>query len=259
MEYFLVFIFGGIIGSFLNVCIYRIPLGKSIVWPRSFCPQCGKNIGWFDNIPLLSYAVLRGKCRSCKKTISFKYFLVELMCALIGVFLFSQFSMSATFFVYYFFACILIVVSFIDIKYQMIPDVFSLPGIVVGVLLFTFFRLDGSPGYTGALLNSVLGVIVGGMSMFLLGMLGEFLFKKEALGGGDIKLMAMMGAFLGWKLVILTFFLAPFFGSIIGIITKIRFGKDIIPYGPYLSIAAIISLIYGGNIINYIFVGYFSL
>ncbi|MFH1395559.1 MAG: prepilin peptidase [Candidatus Omnitrophota bacterium] len=253
MENLIVFIFGAIIGSFLNVCIYRLPLGKSIVRPRSFCPHCEHPIKWFDNVPLVSFLILLGKCRYCKNPIPVRYFFVELITALSGVALLFYFSVSASFFIYWFLICALITITFIDIEHQEIPDVISLPGIFIGFVLMTVFKLDGSATHLKSCLNSAIGVLAGGGSMFLLGALGELIFRKEALGGGDVKLMAMIGAFLGWKLVILTFFLAPVMGSVVGIFMKIRFRREIIPYGPYLSIGAVISLLYGDKILRYLF------
>ncbi|MFH1846402.1 MAG: prepilin peptidase [Candidatus Omnitrophota bacterium] len=253
MEYFIVFVFGAVSGSFLNVCVYRLPKGKSIVRPRSFCPSCETPVKWYDNIPLISFLVLRGKCRACSKPISFRYFLIELLTALASVFFFYHYSVGVSFFCYWLFLCMLIVVTFIDFEYQEIPDVISLPGILVGLALMTVFRLDGSQRYLGSFLNSFIGIIAGGGSMFLLGMFGELIFKKEALGGGDVKLMAMIGAFIGWKLVWLTFFIAPVLGAGVGIVLKLRFKQDVIAYGPYLSLAAIISLLWGREILGYFF------
>jgi len=253
MEYILVLIFGAVIGSFLNVCIYRIPLSRSIVWPGSFCPFCERPIKWFHNIPLLSFLLLRGKCAYCSRPIAVRYFIVELFTALSGAGLLAHFGIGPAFFVYWAFTCALIVVVGIDIEHQEIPDVISLPGIVAGAALMTAFRLDGSGEYGLSLLNSGLGILAGGGSMFLLGVAGELIFKKEALGGGDVKLMAMIGAFLGWKLVLVTFFMAPVLGSGVGIFLKIRFRREVIAYGPYLSLAALISLLYGDSIIGYLF------
>ena len=254
MEYIAVFIFGAIIGSFLNVCIYRIPLGKSIIRPRSHCPFCEKAIKWYENIPLASYIVLLGKCSGCKRPIPVRYFLVELITALSAAGLLAYFSLTPPFFIYFLFVTSLIAVTFIDIEHQEIPDVISLPMIVLGLGLFSFFNLDFSSTYLKSFLNSLFGILVGGGSMFLLGVIGELIFKKEALGGGDVKLMAMIGAFLGWKMVLLTFFLSPLFGSIAGIIMKYKFHKDVIPYGPYLAIGAVVSLFFGENILRYLFV-----
>ena len=185
-----------------------------------------------------------------------RYFLVELVTALCGMLLLYYFSVSISFVVYWIFTCALIVITGIDIEHQEIPDIISMPGIFVGIALMTLFRLDGSVTNSSSLVNSVLGTLAGGGSMFLLGALDEFLFKKEALGGGDVKLMAMIGAFLGWQLTLLTFFLAPIFGSIVGIFMKVRFSREIIPYGPYLSLASLISLIYGENILRSLFLIY---
>lgn len=254
MQYAVVSIFGLIVGSFLNVCVYRIPLGKSIIKPRSFCPNCGNSIAWFDNIPLVSFLLLKAKCRHCRKRISIRYFFIELITAFTAIVFFHYFSISAEFFVYFLLACILIVVTFIDIERQEIPDVFSLPGIFIGIALVTVFKFRGPVTYLGSFVNSILGVLAGGASMFLLGFFGELIFRREALGGGDVKLMAMIGAFLGWKLTLLTFFLAPILGSGVGIFMKLKLGKDIIPYGPYLAIAAIVSLLCGDKILNYLFV-----
>ncbi|MFH1411581.1 MAG: prepilin peptidase [Candidatus Omnitrophota bacterium] len=252
MEYLVVFIFGAIIGSFLNVCIYRMPLQRSVVLPRSFCPFCEKTIRWYDNIPLLSYVVLMGKCRHCRRTITFRYFIVEFLTAVSSAGLFYFFSLSAEFFIYWAFICGLIVVTFIDIEHQEIPDEISIPGIFIGLLAVPLLKYSQTGEFLPAIFDSLLGILAGGGSMFLLGMLGEFIFRKEALGGGDVKLMAMIGAFLGWKAVLLTFFIAPFFGSIVGMFLKIRFKREMIAYGPYLSLAAVISLVYGKEILGYL-------
>ena len=147
----------------------------------------------------------------------------------------------------------LISVVFVDIEHQEIPDVISIPGVFAGMIMITAFKIDPSQEYIKAFLNSFLGAIVGGGSMFLMGYIGEIVFKKEALGGGDVKLMAMIGAFIGWKLVLVTFFLAPLFGAGVGIFMKIRFRKEVIAYGPYLSLAALVSLICGNRFLDYLF------
>ncbi|MFC1480560.1 prepilin peptidase, partial [Candidatus Omnitrophota bacterium] len=217
MGYLIAGILGAVIGSFLNVCIYRIPLGKSIVAPRSFCPLCERPIRWFDNVPLVSFLLLGGKCRQCGKPIPVRYFLVELVTALGGAVLLFYFAWSFKFVVYWLFTCMLIVVATVDIEHREIPDTISIPGIFLGVLLMTVFRLDGSTAHLNSFINSALGVIAGAGSMFLLSVFGALVFRKEALGGGDVKLMGMIGAFLGWKMVFLTFFLAPLLGLGVGI------------------------------------------
>lgn len=252
MEYFLVFIFGIVIGSFLNVCIYRVPRGKSVAFPGSFCPSCEEPIRWYDNIPLISFVVLAAKCRSCGSKIPVKYFLVELSSAVIALILFSLLGLTPAFFIYTLFSLALLTVSVIDMERREIPDVISLPGIVMGILLVTLFRLRGD--LVSSLIDSLLGVLVGGGSMFLLGYLGELVFKKDALGGGDIKLMGMIGAFLGWKLVLLTFFIAPMFGSVSSVIMLAKNKREPIAYGPYLAAGAFVSLLFGEAILKYLFV-----
>ncbi|MFC1576090.1 prepilin peptidase [Candidatus Omnitrophota bacterium] len=251
---FVIFIFGLIAGSFMNVCIYRIPKKESIVTPPSHCPSCGKVIPWFDNIPLVSFIVLMGKCRFCKTKISLRYPLVELISGAVAAVLFLYFGFTGKFFIMWYLSAALIVISFIDIKIQEIPDEITLSGIILGLLLAVLYpAFLGKTARLPALLDSFLGVIAGGGSIYILGFLGEFVFKKEAMGGGDVKLLAMIGAFLGWKLAIFTFFLAPFFGAVVGITLKIKEGREIIPYGPYLSLAALVAMLWGNEIIDALF------
>lgn len=256
MEYVLIFVIGLCIGSFLNVCIYRVPRAKSIVRPRSFCPQCGKAIKWFDNVPLLSFIVLLGKCRNCGKRIPFRYPLVELLTALLGILLYWHFGPAAAFPAYWAFICALTAVTFIDLEFTEVPDVISLPGILAGIVFMTVFQIDGSTSALGSFLNSLAGMFVGGLMMFLLGVIGEWAFQKEALGGGDIKLMAMIGAFLGWKLVILAFFAAPLLGSGVALYMKFKYKTEALPYAPYLSLGALVTLLWGNKIIGFLFAGF---
>ena len=254
LDYIFLFIFGAIIGSFLNVCIYRIPRGRSIVKPRSYCPECKSAIHWYDNIPIISYVTLQASCRFCGKRIPVTYFMVELLTALMTMVLYYYFSLCGMFFAYLILTYILIIIVFVDIERQEVPDVLSIPGIPLGIILVAVMTaVDGGP-IVKALLNSFLGVLVGGGSMFLLGILGEFVFRKESLGGGDVKLMGMIGAFLGWKLVLLTFFIAPVLGLGVALFMKVKRNKEIIPYAPYLSLGAIISLLYGESILRYLFI-----
>lgn len=254
MTIFLFFIFGLMAGSLMNVCIYRLPRKESIVTPRSHCTRCGKSIPWYDNIPVLSFLLLKGRCRFCEKRISFVYPTVEILSGAMCALLFLRFGLTANFFILWFFTSALIVVSFIDLKVREIPDEITLPGIALGLALSALYPgLLGESARFPAFLNSLLGVIAGGGSIYALGFLGEFIFKKEAMGGGDVKLLAMIGAFLGWKLTIFTFFLAPVFGSMVGIVMKIKKGEDIIPYAPHLSLAAVAALFYGKEIIQKVF------
>lgn len=251
----LIFILGLIVGSFLNVCIYRIPRRESVISPRSHCVSCGKTIPWYDNIPLLSFLLLNGRCRFCKARISFIYFTVELLTALLCLLIFMHFGLSMKFVIFAALGCALIVISFIDLKIQEIPDEITIPGIAIGVLLsFIFPELILQKSNLSGLFQSILGMVVGGAIIYLMGIFGKALFKKEAMGGGDVKLMAMLGAFLGWRLILLTFFLAPFFGSVVGIILKIKHKAEVIPYGPHLSVAGIIAMLWGEKILSWIIV-----
>lgn len=253
-----VFVFGLLIGSFLNVCICRMPKNESIVLPASHCPNCKKDILWCDNIPVISYLLLLGKCRFCKTKISYRYPLVELLTALLLTALFFGFGITPKFFAYSVLVCGLIVATFVDFDIQEIPDEISLGGIVAGlVLAFIFPSIMGEAARFKGLLNSLIGALAGGGSIYLLGVFGKLAFKKEAMGGGDVKLMAMIGAFIGMKLVILTFFIAPFFGAVPGIILKMRDGREIIPYGPFLSLAAIVSIFFGNRMLSVFFGGLF--
>lgn len=260
LKELIAFIFGLTVGSFLNVCIYRLPKGESIVNPPSHCPKCNKKISWFNNIPLISYILLRGKCRNCKTAISPRYFLVELITGLMFVFLMMKFGPSFDFFIFAIFTCILIVVTFIDFDHFLIPDVLVLPGIVLGLavsfknsLLMNLSPLFFDVSYPlSAFLNSLTGAIFGFLSLLFVAVLGEMLFKKEAMGGGDLKLLAMMGAFLGWRNVFFTIFMSSLVGSVIGIamILLKRKGRwEYIPYGPYLALAGIISIFWGDILI----------
>lgn len=240
-------IFGAIVGSFLNVCIFRLPKEESIIWPGSHCPHCNKPIQFYDNIPIFSYIFLNGKCRYCKKSISIQYPLVEGITALSSLLMFMKFGPSLSYLFYFAFVAALIVITVIDLYHQIIPDVISLPGIGVGLLASLIL-----PQIT--FLNSLIGVLLGGGSLFLVAYCYQWLFKREGMGGGDVKLLAMIGAFLGWQAVILTIFLSSFIGAISGILIMVLKGKDskyAIPFGPFLSLGAVISLFYGQNIINW--------
>ncbi|MDO8525058.1 MAG: prepilin peptidase [Candidatus Omnitrophota bacterium] len=256
--YIAVFIFSLMIGSFLNVCIYRMPKNQSIIFPASHCPGCNKGIFWYDNIPVISYLALAGKCRFCKTKIHFRYPLVEILTGALLTALFLNFGITPKFFVYSIMTCGLIVATFIDLEITEIPDEISLGGLALGILLaFVFPSVPGEAARLGAAAAALAGAIAGGGSIYLLGVVGKIAFKKEAMGGGDVKLMAMIGSFLGWKLVILAFFIAPFLGVVPGMILKIKQGSEIIPYGPFLSAAALVSVFFGNRILGVLFGGLF--
>ena len=269
----LAFIFGSIVGSFLNVCIYRMPLGKSVVWPGSHCPLCEKRIPWYDNVPFISYILLGGKCRFCKQRISPVYLIVELLTAITFVVFFNYYRLSYDFFIYLVFVCSLIVATFIDIKHRIIPDEISVGGIILGFLFNAIkglklrpwiCELRGMSYDPRPMFNSFLGIIIGGGIIYLSGFIFDLVYFKllkkppiqgetESMGGGDVKLLAMIGAFLGWQKAVLTFFLAPFFGVIVGVANLIIKKDHTIPYGPFLSLAAIASLFWADKIIGLFF------
>jgi leader peptidase (prepilin peptidase) / N-methyltransferase len=247
MWYIVSIIFGALIGSFLNVCTFRLPKEESIVWPGSHCPHCKGPIKFYDNIPLISYMSLKGRCRYCHSPISFQYPLIEGITALGSLILFMKFGLSLSYLFYFSFVAALIVITVIDLYHQIIPDVISLPGIGVGLLASLII-----PQIT--FLNSLIGILLGGGSLFLVATVYQWLFKREGMGGGDVKLLAMIGAFLGWKSVILTILLSSLIGSVTGIIMMVLKGKDFkyaIPFGPFLSLGAVVALFYGDEIVNW--------
>lgn len=242
-----VFVFGMVVGSFLNVCICRMPKNESIVSPPSHCPLCSYQIRWYDNIPLLSYLFLRGKCRGCGAHISFQYPLVELLNGILALFLFLRFGPTLVFAALFLFCSALVVITFIDIEHQIIPDEISLSGIVAGFALSFFLK-----GHTW--LNSLLGILLGGGSLLLVAYLYQRLTGKEGMGGGDIKLLAMMGAFLGWKSVPFIIFTSSLAGSLIGISIMLFQKKDsklAIPFGPYLAFGAVLYIFCGKALIRW--------
>jgi leader peptidase (prepilin peptidase) / N-methyltransferase len=251
----IVFIFGAVIGSFLTVCIARLPKGQSIAMPPSHCPHCQKPIRAYDNIPLLSYLWLQGRCRSCAQAISPRYFFVELVTAVLAVILFLRFGLTPAFFIYLVFAAAMVVISFIDLELQIIPDVISLPGIAVGLLASLLhypwpqdhLSLPPSP------LDSLLGILSGGGMLFLVAWLYERATGVEGMGGGDIKLLAMIGAFLGWPGVPLSLFFASLIGSMTGLIWMAitRSGLRLkIPFGPFLCLGALFYLFFGRTLVE---------
>lgn len=245
----IIFLFGLIIGSFLNVCIYRLPKSKSIVFPGSSCTQCGAEIPFYDNIPVLSYLILKGKCRFCKTSISFRYPLVEIISGLMAAALFLKFGLTPEMPVYYVFIASLLVVTFIDIDFQIIPDVISLPGIPI-FFAASFILSDMT------YVESILGILLGGGSLYAIAWGYSAIMKKEGMGGGDIKLLAMIGAAIGWKGVIFTVFVSSTVGSIIGVILMVLTEKNMklsIPFGPFLSIGAMAYVFFGPELIHWYF------
>ena len=251
-----VFIFGTIVGSFLNVCIGRIPNEESVVFPPSHCPKCNASIAFYDNVPLLSYLWLQGKCRACHEGISPRYFVVELLTGLVALALYSRFELSYTFVVSFVFAAALIVVSFIDLSVRIVPDVISLPGIAVGLV----FSVIGYFVFTDAFeiiptpLSSLIGILVGGGFLLATAWIYEKVTGVDGMGGGDIKLLAMIGAFLGWPSIPVTLFVASVLGSVVGVGLMVATGAGrrlALPFAPFLCSGALIYLFYGEALIRF--------
>jgi len=253
--YIFIFIFGAIVGSFLNVCIYRIPQGLSIIRPASRCQSCGVPVRFYDNIPILSYFILLGRCRSCRAKLSVRYPFVEFLNAVLYLAVFDRFGAASpwTLLVYFSFVSALLVIFFIDIDHQIIPDGITLPGILIAIIAGSTILPD--PFSVTDLLgwkSSLIGVIAGGGSFYLIAIMGRLILKKDAMGGGDIKMMAMAGGVLGWKGVILTTFMGSLLGSVVGISLIMLKGKEWgsrIPFGPYLAAGALVSLFFGQDIV----------
>ena len=245
-----VFIFGAVVGSFLNVCVARLPKEESIVSPPSHCPLCKTPIAFYDNIPLISYLHLRGRCRSCREKISPRYFVVEFLMAVLAVLLFSRFGLGLAFFVNFVLVAALIVITFIDLDVRIVPDVISLPGIAVGLVvsivnsqwLMVQSLLLPTP------LSSALGILLGGGVLLLVAWSYQFFTGIEGMGGGDIKLLAMIGAFLGWPSIPVALFFASLIGSIVGLAFMLKKGVDskyALPFAPFLCFGALVYLFFG--------------
>jgi len=235
-------LFGLILGSFLNVCIHRIPRKESLVRPPSACPQCNERIRFYDNIPLISYVILRGKCRFCRKPIPVRYPIVELLTGSLSMSLFVKYGLTPHYFFFFFFSASLVIVTFIDLRHKIIPDVISLPGILVGLAAVSLFRLNGLSWK-----DSLIGMIIGGGLLFLIGVSYEWLRKKEGMGMGDVKLLAMIGAWMGYMALPYIILISSLTGIIIGggslLLTKRDLGQRI-PFGPFLVLGTLMTLFF---------------
>ncbi|EAT16762.1 prepilin peptidase [Desulfuromonas acetoxidans] len=249
MIWLFVFVLGAVIGSFLNVCIYRIPLGKSVVFPPSHCFSCDSRLRWYHNIPILSFLFLRGRCAFCGASFSWRYPGIEALNGALYclVFYYARFSMVTL--VLFLFVSALVVVTFIDYDHQIIPDVITLPGIPIG-----FICSFAIPWVSWK--DSLIGVLVGGGSLFAVAFLYEFFTKKEGMGGGDIKLLAMIGAFCGWRVILPVVFLSSLLGSLVGIpVMLLQKGdsKMALPFGPFLVAGTLIYLFWGEVLVRWYF------
>jgi leader peptidase (prepilin peptidase)/N-methyltransferase len=245
-------LFGLVIGSFLNVCIHRLPLHQSVVHPPSRCPRCGRTLSWFDNIPVVSWLVLRGRCRQCAEPISARYPLIELVTAILFVviaWLSPPGPLLASRLV---FGSALVVLFMIDLEHQILPNVITLPGIVIGLAL-SFFA---PPGPIDALIGAALGAGV----LYAIAAGYYFLRKEEGMGMGDVKMLAMIGAFLGWQAVLLTLILSSFSGAVVGIAllaTSRGNMRYALPFGTFLAMGALIAMLTGDAIFNW-YLGFFD-
>ena len=250
----LAFWFGACIGSFLNVCIYRIPRDESVVHPRSHCPHCGHLIAWYDNIPLVSYLALRGHCRKCKGYITPRYFLVELLTAALFTMIWMKYGMSIHTPAYWLMISGLILGTFVDFEHMIIPDRVSIGGMIAGVALSALFpSLHGAATWSTGLLASAIGLAAGFGSLWLVALIGKAVFRKDAMGFGDVKLLGGIGALLGWQAVLFTIFFSSLVGSLAGV-GLIAMGKKAwqsrIPYGPYLALGAVVWVLWGVAWVN---------
>ena len=266
-------VFGAIIGSFLNVVIHRVPLEESIVFPNSRCASCGAVISFYDNIPVLSYVALGGKCRGCKERISFRYPAVELLTAglFVAVAWHDGFSAALPFDLV--FVSALLALVFIDAEHMILPNVITYPGIVFALvarialpLLTGTPHFDDIPSLSGGALTgmplwvvsvagALIGALIGGGSLWLMGWTWEKLRGIEAMGLGDVKMMFMVGAYLGWRLTILTIFVGVLTGSIIGIVLMARQGQRnmqmLLPFGVFLGLGAVAALLFGAPLVEW--------
>jgi leader peptidase (prepilin peptidase)/N-methyltransferase len=247
------FCLGACVGSFLNVCIYRIPIGRSVVTPGSHCAACGAAIPWWNNLPILSWFILRGRSACCGTKIDFRYALVEALTALLFTVLWwyhGAASPSAAV-IYMVFAAALLVATFIDFDYFIIPDRITLGSCAAGLALSAAFPvLQGESSWSAGLLRSFIGLVVGGGLLWAVAIIGKLVFRKEAMGFGDVKFLAGMGVFLGWQSVLFIVAVSSLIGSVCGVALMVASGRRWglrIPFGPYLALAAVIWMLGGSR------------
>ena len=240
------FVVALVFGSFLNACTYRIPRKISIVTPRSFCPHCKEQIVWWQNIPVLSFVLLRGKCYYCREKISWSYPLVELLTGIISVILYLQFGLSYILLFYLLFFYAFMVISFVDISHQVIPNKILLFLIISGILLNLTFKIIPWP-------QALSGALVAGVIIYLIRILGQLVFKKESMGMGDVKLAVVCGYFIGWQNFLLALFFASLAALLVYVIRHIFSTGKIsqkISFAPYLGLGCLISVLFGAHLLN---------
>ena len=243
------------VGSFLNVCILRLPKEESIVFPPSHCTSCKKTIAPYDNIPVLSFLILGARCRQCKAPISWQYPIIEAITGALFVIFYLMFGMTPKGFLFLYLTLSMLVQFVIDMRYRIIPDSTTLPVMVIGLILSAAFpAIHNESAHWSGFLTSLKGLLLGGGFLWLVGTVAEKILKKEAMGGGDVKLLAAIGSVIGWQGVIWTIFVSSLLGSIVGIYNKIRGeGDGYIPYGPFLGMAAFLYFFVGPQAIQWYF------
>jgi leader peptidase (prepilin peptidase)/N-methyltransferase len=242
----LVVLLGACVGSFLNVCIYRLPRRESLLWPGSRCTTCERSLSWYENVPIVSWVVLRGRCRTCRASVSWMYPAVEMVTALTFLSGYLLYGLTMIAVVRVLFACALIVLFVTDLQHKILPNIITVPGIVVGFVCSLFLP----PGW----LDSLIGIVVGGGSLFAIAETYYRVRGQEGLGMGDVKLLGMIGAFLGWKLVLLTLVFASVAGSLAGgilIVSGRGNMKYALPFGTFLAIGALVAAIWGTPIVDW--------
>ncbi len=240
-------IVGAVLGSFLNVCIYRVPLGKSIVFPASACESCRRELSWYENLPIISWVVLGAKCRTCKAPLSAVHPVVEALTALMFGAAAWYYGPSLLLVSRLVFGCMLIVLFAIDFEHHLLPNVITLPGIAVGI---AFSLVTGEPG----LVASLIGAVVGGGSLWLIAEAYYRIRHEDGLGMGDVKMLAMIGAFLGWQLTIMTLVMGSLAGSVVGlVIIALRKGdmKYALPFGTFLAMGAALAATVGPGLLTW--------
>ncbi len=238
---------GLVVGSFLNVCIHRLPKGESVVRPVSRCPVCAVPIRWYDNIPLLSFLLLMGRCRACGSRIAWRYPVVEALTGSLFLLTMLRFGLSVRSIFLLIFISGLVLVTFIDLDHEIIPHMVTLPGIPLG-LIGSLITRDPSPR------EATTGALIGAGLVYLVAVYGEVAFQKESMGGGDVNLLAMIGAFLGWRQVLFSFFVAVAAGASIALVliaARVLSRKDRIPFGPFLAFGAVVALLGGDRVMDW--------
>ena len=239
------------------MCIHRLPREESIAWPSSRCPVCQHSITWYDNVPILSMLFLRGRCRNCGVPIAPRYFIVELITGLFYLWIWFYFGWEIKGLIATILLSLLLIATVVDLEHQIIPDEISLGGLGLGLLLSPIFPLlHHQTIWWRSLIDALVGTLVGGGLIYATGVLGSFMFKKEAMGGGDVKLLAMLGAFLGWKKVVLVYLFAPVLALPLGLFLKFVKRVEVIPFGPFLSLAGWMSFLWGDQFIAWYFSGF---